>query len=198
MTNRIVFDADNQALPPPPLSAPLQSPFPVALASGTAVNLAAVTLSAAQRGRTVLRAVVNWSATYTPPATDTVLLTPGFAGVTFEILRNGTVIYRVAQTAVQNAFFNQPAGTVSPLTTYQIAALLHVDAAAPCRRSCPKQALPLQVYLLRAANIFLVAPEVAAGAAQTTAAVGAVTFIAEKTKTCRCRSAAAAVNVFTV
>ncbi|MDF2501352.1 MAG: hypothetical protein K0Q77_2066 [Anaerosporomusa subterranea] len=185
---RIVFDESNQTLPPPPITAPLISPFTINLSNGGTTNLAAVTLTAERPVGVLLNAVVNWSSTFTPPGTTATLVVPGFANVTFEILRNGVVIYRVTQTAIQNSFFTQPAGTTTSLTTYQIATLLHFDTTSVVPQFCNERAPKINVYTLRATNILLVAPQVSAGTAVTTAAVGAVTFIAEKIKACRTAS----------
>lgn len=194
--NRVVFDESNQTLPPPPITAPLMSPFTIDLSNGSTVNLAAITLSAERPVGVLLNAVVNWSSTFTPPSTTATLVVPGFAAVTFEFLRNGVVVYRVTQTAVQNSFFTQPAGTTTALTTYQIAALLHFDTTSVDQHVCNKSKTRINVYTLRATNILLAAPQVSTGAAITSASVGSVTFVAEKAKSCRSASLATNSDVF--
>lgn len=181
---RVVFDESNQNLPPPPITAPLTTPFTTTISNGGTTNIAVVSLKAKRPVGVLLNAVVNWSATFTPPSTTATLVVPGLASITFEILRNGAVLYRVSQTAIQNAFFTRPDGTTTPLTVYQIATLLHFDTALDAPQFCNEGSPQLDVYLLRATNVLLVAPQVSAGTAVTTAAVGAVTFIAEKAKTC--------------
>lgn len=185
---RIVFAGSNQTLPPPPITAPLLTSFTTSLSNGATANLASVTLSAERPAGVLLNAVINWSSTFTPLSTMATLVAPGFANVTFELLRSGAVIYRVTQTAMQNAFFAQPTGTTTALTTYQIAAVLHFDTILAGKQFCNEAAPPINAYTLRATNILLVAPQVSAGTAVTTAAVGAVTLIAEKTKACRTSS----------
>ncbi|MDF2571909.1 MAG: hypothetical protein K0R55_3513 [Sporomusa sp.] len=182
---RIVFGNFNQTLPPPPITPPLTSPFAISLTNGSTVNLATVTLTADRPVGVLLNAVVNWSSAFNPPSSTATLVVPGFADITFEILRNGVVIYRVTQTAIQNAFFTQPIGTTTVLTTYQIATLLFFDTPPVVQQFCNEGAPQLNVYTLRATNILLVAPQVSSETATTTAAIGAITFIAEKVKACR-------------
>ena len=174
----IFIAQSGQLLPLPPVTPPLTSPFPVNLPNGGTVNLALLNVrSAGNRSGAFLSATVNWSATFIPPDTPAVLNVPGFADVTFEILLNNiAVIYRVAQTAVQKGFpLIQPSFLFTiAVPTYEIASLGHFDRSLPVEEH--------RVYTLRATNISLTAPQVAAGTAVTTAQVGAVTFTALTTK----------------
>ena len=174
---RVVFSQFNPVLPLPPITPPLTSPFPTNLPGGGTINLALVNVRADHdRDGVLLSATINWSATFTPPTPAAVLNVPGFADVTFELLRNGIVIYRVDQTAIQKGFpLNQPAFLFTvTVSTFEIASLLHFDFTLP---ACHHE---FNVYTLRATNIALTAPQVATGTATTTAAVGAVTLVAEK------------------
>ena len=178
---RIFFSEINPVLPLPPIVAPLASPFPTDLPSGGAVNLALVNVRTDHdRDGVLLSAVVNWSATFTPAAATT-LNAPGFADVTFELLRNGIVIYRVNQTIEQKGFpLVQTIQFTTATSSFQIASLLYFDFIPTiCRNQ-------FHVYTLRATNIALTNPQVPAGStATTTAAAGAVTLVAEKTEACR-------------
>lgn len=185
--DRVVFDESSAVLPPPPTTFPFTSPFLVTLPNGRAANLAVVSIEARPRHGVLLNAVVNWSATFTPPTTASVLNVPGFADVTFELLLNGTVIYRVSQTAIQKAVpLVQPTFLfTNASTTYQIASLLHFDITPVDQHVvCGCSGLNINTYTLRATNIFLSPPQVSAGTATTTALVGAVTLVAEKVAAC--------------
>jgi hypothetical protein len=152
----------NAVLPLPPTA------FPTSLSSRDIVNLASITFRIHDLDGVLLQAVVNWSATFTPSATATTLTTPGFADVTFEILLNDQVVYRVSQTTVQKE--NPIVGNFTAATTTQATtALLHFNIPAHGSNT----------YILRANNIVLTAPVLASGTATTSAAVGAVTLIAE-------------------
>jgi hypothetical protein len=178
-TERIFVNEFNSLLPPPPIIPPLTSPFPIPLANGDTVDLAAIEACIKNECEVVLlSAVINWSATFIPPAsvsTTSILNNPGYANVTFEFLRNGIVIYRVTQTAIQNGFpINQPTVLFTlAVPTYEIASMLFLDTASICCNRHPN----ISCYTVRANNITLVSPIVATGGAVTTAAVGAVTFV---------------------
>jgi len=195
---RIIFDESSSVLPPPPTTFPFTSPFDVTLPNGGAVNLAVLNIDAHPQHGVLLNAVVNWSATFTPPATPSVLNLTGFADVTFELLLNGSVIYRVSQSAVQKAIpLSQPTFLFAiASTTYEIASLLHFDTTPAdfnigcklgsnigCNIGC--NCSGINTYTLRATNIFLVPPQVSTGIATTSAVVGAVTLVAEKVNACK-------------
>jgi len=177
---RIFVSEQNALLALPPIIPPLTSPFPISLVNGGTVNLA--TINACLRcdcDIVLLSAVINWSATFIPPSsisTASILNTPGSANVTFEFLRNGIVIYRVTQTAVQKGIpLNQPTTLFTlAIPTYEIASMLFLDCM-PIH--CSRHHEP-NIYTLRATNIALVFPQISIiGGATTTAAVGAVTFV---------------------
>lgn len=160
-----IFTEQNAVLPPPPTA------FPISLSNNDIVNLASITFKIHGLEGVILNAVVNWSATFTPSTTATTLTTPGFADVTFELLRNGQVVYRVSQTVMQKEIpiIGNFTTATTTLTTTE---LLHVNI--PVHGS--------NTYILRANNIVLTAPVLASGTAITSAAVGAVTLIATGTE----------------
>lgn len=161
-TRPYAFTEQNAVLPLPPAA------FPTSLSSSDIINLASLTFEIHGLEGVILNAVVNWSATFTPSATATTLVTPGFADVTFEFLRNGQVIYRVSQTVMQKGIPLSGDFTAAT-TTLTTTALLHFNIATHGSHT----------YTLRANNIVLTAPVLASGTATTSAAVGAVTLIAE-------------------
>lgn len=170
----------NALLALPPIIPPLTSPFPIPLLNGGTVNLATIeTCLRCDCDSVLLQASINWSVTFIPPSSisnASILNTPGYANVTFEFLRNGIVIYRVTQTAVQKGIpLNQPTTLFTlAIPTYEIAAMLFVDLM-PIRHA---QHHGSTAYTLRATNIILFAPQIASiGGATITAAVGAVTFV---------------------
>jgi len=181
-TYRQVFVSEqNGLLSLPPTIPPFTSPFPIQLTNGGTVNLAMINLNQTHHGMkqncdgALLHAVINWSATFTPPpsiSASSILNTAGYANVTFEFLKNGAVIYRVTQSATQHAIpLNQPTFLfTTAIPTYEIASMLFFNTdRCPCSKSA--------IYILRATNILLVAPQISVGGATTTAAVGAVTFL---------------------
>jgi hypothetical protein len=182
---RVFVAEQNAVLPLPPTTPPLSSPFTIPLTGGGTIDpLATIRVNIRRnRNAVLLSAVVNWSATFTPPTTAAVLTTPGYVDVTFEILRNGIIVYTVTQTAVQKGTpLNQGLFTQA-VPTFEIASLLHFDrpvvAEVPCINFRNGRDWSF-VYTLRATNVALVAPLVAGETATVTAAVGAVTFVAEE------------------
>jgi hypothetical protein len=133
----------------------------------------------------LLNAVVNWSATFTPSSVTT-LNVPGYADITFEILRNDIVIYRVGQTATQKGFpLVQPAFQFSrPTSTFEIASLLYFDTT-PIFCNEKIDFAERNTYTLAATNINLIAPQVSIIPATTSAAVGAVTLVATEVEACK-------------
>ncbi len=157
-----ILNEKNAVLPLPPTA------FPTSLSCRDIVNLASITFRIHDLDGVILQAVVNWNATFTPSATATTLAIPGFADVAFEFLLNGQVVYRVNQTVIQKEIpiiGNFTAAT----TTYTTTTLLHFNIATHGSNT----------YTLRANNIVLTAPVLVSGTATTSAAVGAVTLIAE-------------------
>ena len=181
---RVMVSEQNSLLPLPPTTPPFSSPFPIQLTSGGTIDpLAIIRFNIKHRQNSVLLSgVINWSATFTPPATPSALNVPGFVDVTFEILRDGIVLYTVTQTAVQKgAPVNQEFLFTTAVPTFELAALLHLDnrtLSSICDNSREF------IYTLRATNVLLAAPQVDAGVATVTAAVGGVTLVAQEFAAC--------------
>lgn len=147
-------------------------PFPVELVHDSMIELASVTLSCAMYA-VVLQAAVNWNAAFTiPPPVG--LGENGFVEVTFQILRDGQVIYQVAQTIRQKDFELGEQGQTN--ITYEVAPLLHLD---PPSLSCMGG---MVTYTLRATDIALFTQTgvFTEGTPSVRAAVGAATFIAQE------------------
>jgi hypothetical protein len=175
---RVSFSEVDSVLPLPPTTPPFTSPFPLSLINGSTVNLALLNVSSRHDNDGVLlQAVINWSATFTPPAnTSNVTITiPGYTTVSFEILLNGIVIARTTQTAVQNSTSPTSSSTFSAATTtFNIAALSHFD------KNPIFNCHLIKAYALRVTNISVVAPQVSSGVATASASAGAVTMLAGK------------------
>jgi len=171
----------NSVLSLPPTTPPLSSPFPIQLTSGGTIDpLAFIVVEMKHNaGVVLLNAVINWSATFMPPATSAALNVPGFADATFEIARNGFVINTVTQTAVQKGTPLQTGFLFTEtVPTFDIASLLHLDTT-PLHSDFREF-----VYTLRATNISIVPPQVTGGGATASAEVGAVTFVAQVIESC--------------
>ncbi|MBP2646213.1 MAG: hypothetical protein H6Q75_1653 [Firmicutes bacterium] len=169
----VYFYEQNSLLPLTPTIPPLTSPFPIYLSTGETLNLALINVPAVPRGWDVLlSSVINWSATFTPPETATTLTIPGYVDATFELLRNGIILTRLTQTAVQKATpLNTSTDFTTAVPTYEIASLLHVDTnPVLCQTN---------TYTLRVTNLSLVAPVVTSGTATTTAQIGSIHFVAK-------------------
>lgn len=156
-------------------------PFPAPLVNGSMVDIASVTLDLSSNPDGVLlMGTVNWSATFAFD-TNTIVLRNGFANVTFQLLRDGNVIYQVTQTIRQKDLDNTSTTPVV-LTTFEIAKLLYIDGLPLSGTS------GLTTYTLRATNINLLTPLFAhngSGADPTvTAAVGPVTLVAQEVEGC--------------
>jgi len=178
---RIIVAEQNAVLSLPPITPPLSSPFPIQLTNGgTLAPLAFITVDLRHCNSAVLlSAVVNWSVTFTPPETPSVLNVPGFADITFEIGLNGFGIYTVTQTAVQKGTPLEDSCLFSEtVPTFEIASLLHLNTT-PLRSEFNEF-----TYTLQASNISIVPPKVASGTATASAAVGAVTFAAQVIERC--------------
>ena len=97
-------------------------------------------------------AAVNWTAVFDiRGAEDFSLLRAGSATATFELLRNGTVIQRLTQTAPQTFVDFGPRRISSGLSA-EIAALLHFDDLVCSEPS------GFVTYTLRVTNVFVTAP----------------------------------------
>lgn len=170
-------------------------PFTTQLPVGSTVPLCSVTVPLCRdRGRDrdafLVRAVVNWSATFDPIITILALTGLGFAQVTFEVLRDGVVIGRVTQT------INQPNGVIGILdlpfedavTGFNIATIEVLDTTSLI--GC---AGPIAVFELRATNIIVVEPINALGTVITILAdvfinAGLISLVVEEIDAC-CRAA---------
>lgn len=149
-------------------------PFPAALVAGSTVDLASVTLDLSQSsGGVLLQGGVNWSAAFTIPPTE-FLGEKGFAEVTFQLLRDGEVIYQVTETLRQKDF--APDDVLQTNTTYDIASLLHLDTFSLT------SAAGLTTYTLRATDVALFKQDAGTAGSEypPVAAVGAVTFLAQE------------------
>lgn len=161
---------------PDPVTA---SPFSTILNNGSNLDLASITIDAnCDKNGILLFGVVNWSITVTPLIDSVAIAIPAYGQISFDILLNGIVIYRVTQTAAQFGF---PITGVFgiPSTTYNIATLLHFDTSALTAFTTSL----VNTYTLRASNIILTPPLLSIGgltAGGITAAAGPVTFLAEK------------------
>jgi len=115
---------------------------------GSTVDLASIALDlTGDWDAVLLQAVVNWQALFSSP-TQVSTAVSGSAEITFELLRDGEVIYRLTQSAVQIAASRQP----TEGETNKIATLLHLDTQ-------PLSGLSGQVtYTLRATNIVRTRP----------------------------------------
>jgi len=173
---QVYFYELNPVLPLAPTVAPLSSPFPISLSTGETINLALINIPASTKPIGILlTAVVNWSATFTPPSTSTTLSTPGYADATFELLRNGVIINRLTQTVVQKG---TPLSTsldfAIAVPTYELMALSFVDLSLLLCHT--------NTYTLRVTNLALVDPVVASGTATTTAQVGSISLVGRSFK----------------
>lgn len=177
---QVVTDEESQLLPLPPTAPPITSPFPLSLASGATYDLAAVSLNlAGDRDGVLLFAAVNWSATFATAVT----LVPGWVDVTFQLLRNGTLIYQVTESAVQTPIGQQNLAVSFPGSTdFRAASLRYLDTAPT--KACPG----VLTYTLRATSIvFKDTTDIDNNTFPPTAAIGAVTLTAEEIEACRCR-----------
>ncbi|MBU2700149.1 hypothetical protein Ga0466249_001241 [Sporomusaceae bacterium BoRhaA] len=163
----------------------ISPPFPINLPAASTVSLATLAIPV-HHAAYLVRAVINWGATFTPLATPIVLTAPGFAQVQFQILRDGTPIEIVTQTAGQTGALIGIGTFATAVSTYEIAAMqiLGTDSLCSCvGNSC-------STFELRATNITLQAPlsTAAAVAGTTTAAVGLVSLTIEEIEPCRTES----------
>lgn len=147
---------------------PFQSRFTKQLRSGTTVELAHLKVSLRnEKTGILLGGTVNWSTTFPGPASNT----GGWAEITFELLRNKTVICRVHQTAVQSEI-NSDSRILPQITVFRIAGFRHFDTTSVFGKTETVR------YALRATNIVTVDPA-GENAIATTAKVGSVTLTAQ-------------------
>lgn len=79
----------------------------------------------------LLMAAVNWSVTFDfVPVVDFAIIQPHIANITFELLRDSEVIYRITQSATQSIVPLARTGQRVTSTTYELVALLYFDPAA--------------------------------------------------------------------
>lgn len=138
------------------------------LPNGSTVDLGSIAIDlTGDLDGVLLQAVVNWDANFNAP--DRTIRT-GSADITFELLRDGNVIYRVNQTAIE-----KEASVVETFgDTFKVATLIHLDTE-------PLTGLTGQVaYTLRATNIVLVPPVGEEDTGAVSARVGAVTFVVQE------------------
>ncbi|MPM85604.1 hypothetical protein SDC9_132685 [bioreactor metagenome] len=152
---------------------PATIPLTTALPEGEMVELARIDVGAdCEKDGILLTAVANWGIRVTSNNQIVSISSAGSANVTFELLRNDTVIYRITQTAVQT-FLNKSEGPVET-ATFEIADIRYLDFST--RAIKPGN----NTYVLRVANITIIEPVISNGASVlTTASVGPVTFVAE-------------------
>lgn len=154
-------------------------PFPIVLTAVDTVDLASVTLDLSHSlAGVLLQGLVNWNASFTIPSTD-FLGEKGFAEVTFQLLRDGQIIYQVTETIRQKDF--APASVLQTNTTFDIASLLHLDTFPLTRVA------GLTTYTLRATDIALFKQDVGAADSEypsVAAAVGAVMLSAQELEVC--------------
>ncbi|QDR80653.1 hypothetical protein [Sporomusa termitida] len=159
-------------------------PFTTTLPVNGTVGLCSITVPT-RRDAYLVRAVINWSVTFTPilPAVN-LLSSPGAAQVQFEILKDGGPIARVTQSLGQLGFI---VGAVFNTTTsnFGIAALQVLDTSSLCGTSNE-----LSTFEVRATNINLTVPlSVVTGTiipvGNVVSAVGHVSLVVEQVDTCR-------------
>lgn len=168
---QVVTNERKAVLPFPATVPPIVSPFPVALTEGRTTELAQVVIDLRHdRDVVLLLAAVNWSATFP----STAFTVGGFVDVTFELLRDGAVIYRVIQSTVQG---ENTSGTSPTLTVFNITGLSHLDTAPLTGKA------GVVTYSLRATNINIVEP-MGGTSVTVTAEVGAVTLTTQEIKAC--------------
>lgn len=147
---------------------PFQSRFTKQLRPGTTVEIAHLKVSLRnEKTGIILGGTVNWSTTFPGSASSS----GGWAEITFELLRNKTVIYRIHQTAVQSEI-NIDSGSFPQITVFKIAGFRHFDTTSIVGKTETVR------YTLRATNIVTVDPA-GANSIPTTAKGGAVTLTAQ-------------------
>ncbi|MDF2568908.1 MAG: hypothetical protein K0R55_512 [Sporomusa sp.] len=162
-------------------------PFTTTLPDNGTVTLCSITVPT-RRDAYLVRAVINWSVTFTPiiPAIGLVILsTPGFAQAQFEILKDGGPIARVTQSLGQLGFtigdiFNTEA------SNFGVATLQVLDTT-----SVSGVSNELATFEVRATNIILTAPLSVNGTTiiplgDIVSAVGSVSLVVEQVEaSCR-------------
>ncbi len=161
-------------------------PFTTTLPDNGTVSLCSITVPT-RRDAYLVRAVINWSVTFTPiiPAVGLIVLsTPGFAQAQFEILKDGGPIARVTQSLGQLGFtigdlFNTEA------SNFGVAAMQVLDTTSLCGASNE-----LSTFEVRATNVVLTAPLSVNGTTiiplgDIVSAVGPVSLVVEQVDACR-------------
>lgn len=158
-------------------------PFTTTLPAGGTVDLCKIVVTS-RRTAYLVRAVINWSATFTPLLTLLDLTSSGSVQVQFEILKDGGPIARVTQTIGQigggiGVLFDT-ATTTFDTTPIQILDISHLGGVAN----------PITIFELRATNIILNPPLNTLGTIITalgsvTAEVGLVSLVVEEVGSCR-------------
>lgn len=162
----------------------ISPPFPTMVVGATPLCSIAVST---RRAGYIIRAVVNWSATFTPIGSVLPLTTPGFAQVQFELLANGGPVARVTETIGQVGFTIGEPFTIAS-SAFDTTAIQVLDtqflAGAPN---------PISIFEVRVGNVILVPPANVVGTVvtpvgTTTAAIGLVSLIVEEVDACRAQS----------
>ncbi len=158
-------------------------PFPTNFPTGGSINLCTIALNS-RRTAYLIRAVVNWSATFIPLASALTLSAGGLAQVQFEIVRDGVPIARVTQTVSQaGAAVGAIFATAS--TAFDTTPIQTLDST-----SLGGIINPLTIIELRASNIILTPPLNILGTVllpigSVTAAAGLVSLVVEEVRFCR-------------
>ncbi|NLP42772.1 MAG: hypothetical protein GX348_11455 [Veillonellaceae bacterium] len=159
----------NQSSAPMPATIPLVTALP----EGETVELACLEVGADDKEGIFLTALVNWCLRVTSNEEPAKIISSGLANVTFELLRNGTIIYRTTQTAVQT-FIAEATGSIET-ATFEIADLSYLDM--PLAGEIESG---INTYILRASNTTIIDPVMADGSSVSIAAsVGPVTLAAQ-------------------
>ncbi|HBS58251.1 MAG TPA: hypothetical protein DEA44_03180 [Firmicutes bacterium] len=164
--------------------------FATSLPVGGTVPLASIAVPVGRdRDAFLVRATMNWNATFTPLLSLLTLTGLGFAQVTFELLRDGVVIGRVTDT------INQPDGSIGAVvatttvgfdtTTVEVLDTSSITGAVASGA--------IAIFELRATNIVAVGPVNVLGTvtvplATVTLAAALTTLVIEEIEACRAQS----------
>lgn len=173
-----VFECEANTLATPPFITPLVS-------GATLCSIVVPT----RRAGYLVRAVVNWSVTFTPLLVPIPLTVPGFAQVTFQIFKDGGPIAIVTDSAGQQGFsvdITVPFSTAS--STFETTAIQILDTS-----SVFSVTNPISLFELRATNVVLSPPLNVLGtvvtlAGSASAAQGLVSLVVEEIDVCRAAS----------
>jgi hypothetical protein len=159
-------------------------PFTVSLPPGGTVDLCKLTVPLGRSPSAfIVTAVVNWNVTFTPIGLVDQDF-PGFAQITFELLRDGGPIQQVTQSVIQ-LFFSPDVLSSTASTTLEIATLRHLDTT-----SLGGITNPLATFIIRATNIILTPSIDQVGTVRNpvsivTAAAGLTSLTVEEVEACR-------------